>query len=61
MSPENLVRILLVAFAVAGIVYVWTASDMRNKTNRDWWNDLSRPKRVILVLAVVATLVQTLI
>jgi len=61
MSPENVVRILLIAFAVAGIVYVWAGSDMRNKTNRDWWNELPRSKRVILVLAVVATLAQTLI
>jgi hypothetical protein len=61
MNPENVARILLIAFAVVGIVYVWMGSDMRNKTNRDWWNELPRSKRIILALAVVATLVQTLI
>ena len=58
LEPEAALRLLLCAVAVVGIVYVWSGSGMLQKNNSDWWNDLPQRKRIVFVLAVVATIAQ---
>jgi hypothetical protein len=58
---EGELRLFLIVFAVAGLVYVWLGSGMMTKSNRDWWDELPRLKQIVFVLAVIAGLGQMLL
>jgi hypothetical protein len=61
MSPESALRLVAVGFAVAGIVYVCADAGFWDRTNSSWWRELPRHKRIVLGLAVAATVLQSFI
>ena len=60
-APDAQLRLLLAAVAAVGLVYVWAGSGMMQKGNREWWDELPRPKRVVFLVAVAATVIQFLL
>jgi len=59
VSTLALVKLLLIAFAVGGILYVCVGSNVFSKANENWWASLPSHKKVVFGCAIGATVIQT--
>ena len=59
MTTLNVIRLLLVSFAVVGIAYACIGSGLFQRANEDWFGSLPKHKKVIFSCAIAATLIQS--